>query len=199
MAKHHDYVPAQNAKKSPWATTLKGAIATDGATVGLSPADITEVQAAADDIVDGVNEIDAATAVKESAVDAATVKINSAVKTIRKQMKRAKTHPAYTNAIGQNLGIVGDEQVIDVATSQPELKLSKDPSGTRIDFDLKGYFDAVHVYRKTDTDADFVYLATDTSSPYIDTTPGLKGAVNYRSVYVLNDKEVGLVSAISSL
>ncbi len=199
MAKHHDYVPAQNAKKSTWAATLKTAIVTDGPTVGLSPADVTEVTNAATDIVNGVNEIDAAITAKEAAVDAATAKINNAVKKIRAQIKRAKTHSAYTNAIGQHLGVVGDEQTIDVAATKPDLKLSKDPSGTRIDFNLQDYFDAVHIYRKGDTDLDFVYLATDTSSPYIDTTPGLKGTVNYRSVYVLNDKEVGQVSAISSL
>ena len=77
MAKK-DYVPGQIAQKSPWATTLKARIATDGPTIGLSPSDITEVQGACDNVVSGVNDIDAANTAKEAAMGTANHKIHDA-------------------------------------------------------------------------------------------------------------------------
>lgn len=193
MAKK-DYVPRQNGDKTAWATNLKNKIPTDGPTIGLDGTEVSNVQTAAQDIVDGVNEIEAAITTKEAAINAATTKINNGLKVIRPIIKRGKTHAAYTNTIGQNLGIVGDEQIIDVANSKPILTVSKVPTGYQIAFDLKGYFDGVNIYRmRVPDDATFSFLARDTSSPYIDTDPITNGT-RYKAFYVINDVEVGLVS-----
>ncbi len=190
-----DYVPSQNSKKSPWATQLKTAIATDGPTIGLTLIEVTDTQTACDNIVSGVNEIEAAIAVKEAAVDAANVKIRTAEKKIRANIKRGKTHSAYTNSIGQHLGVVGDEQTVDVPNSAPELTGKKDPSGWRIEFNLKDYFDGINIYKSKGTGLTFVFLALDTSSPYIDTADIGVGA-SYYAFYMLNDHEVGLKSNV---
>ncbi len=66
-----------------------------------------------------------------------------------------------------------------------------------LDFD-KSISDGVNIYAKRDGDADFVFLARDTASPYIDnrlllvaTKPEL---CEYKAVYVLSDAEIGLFS-----
>lgn len=195
MAKK-DYVPRQNGDKTAWATNLKNKIPTDGPTIGLDGTEVSNIQTAAQDIVDGVNEIEAAITAKEAAVNAATTKIQNALKVIRPVVKRGKTHSAYTVSIGQNLGIVGDEQTIDVANSKPILTVSKVPAGYQIAFDLKGYFDGVNIYKRTPPDdAAHSFLARDTASPYVDTAPVTNGT-SYYAYYVINDAEVGQQSDI---
>ena len=77
--------------------------------------------------------------------------------------------------------------------------LFKSGSGgvVELDFD-KSISDGVNIYAKRDGDADFVFLARDTASPYIDnrlllvaTKPELR---EYKAVSVQSDAEIGLFS-----
>jgi hypothetical protein len=56
----------------------------------------------------------------------------------------------------------------------------------------------VIIYSKRDNDADFVFLARDTSSPYVDNRPLLAAGKpelrHYKAVYVQSDAEIGLFS-----
>ena len=77
--------------------------------------------------------------------------------------------------------------------------LFKSGSGgvVELDFD-KSISDGVNICAKRDGDADFVFLGRDTASPYIDNRPLLVATKpelrEYKCVYVLNDKEIGLFS-----
>ena len=70
--------------------------------------------------------------------------------------------------------------------------LFKSGSGgvVELDFD-KSISDGVNIYGKRDADADFVFLARDTASPYIDNRPLLVATKpelrEYKAVYVLGD------------
>lgn len=196
MAKR-DYIKKKNAEKAIWSGTYKTRIGTHGAALGLTAGEITASQTDAQNIVDGVAQIDAAITAKESAVNAGTAKISLGEQNIRTTVKRIKTHPAYTEAIGQDIGVVGDEHTIDVPNSQPEITGKKDPSGWRLDFNLKGFFDGVNIYRQVAGEADFSFLALDTSSPYIDTDgTAIKPGTSYYCYYVLSEREVGLKSNV---
>ena len=72
-------------------------------------------------------------------------------------------------------------------------------SVVELNFD-KSISDGVNIYAKRDGDADFVFLARDTASPYID-NPDASGLVatkpelrEYKAVYVQSDAEIGLFS-----
>src|SRR5437667_3562514 len=77
--------------------------------------------------------------------------------------------------------------------------LFKSGSGgvVELDFD-KSISDGVNIYAKRDGDADFVFLARDTASPYIDNRPLLVTTKpelrEYKAVYVQSDAEIGLFS-----
>src|SRR6266404_1819289 len=66
-----------------------------------------------------------------------------------------------------------------------------------LDFD-KSISGGVNIYAKRDGDADFVFLARDTASPYIDNRPLLVATKpelrEYKAVYVQSDAEIGLFS-----
>ena|SRR5947208_13497669 len=72
------------------------------------------------------------------------------------------------------------------------------PGGVvELDFD-KSISDGVNIYAKRDGDADFIFLARDTASPYIDNRPLLVATKpelrEYKAVYVQSDAEIGLFS-----
>ena len=119
---------------------------------------------------------------------------------------RIKAHPAYTVALGSLLGIEGPQDTTDLTTSKPTLTGIDQTGGVvELDFD-KSISDGVNIYAKRDGDADFVFLARDTASPYIDNRPllvatkpelreGLASRLReYKAVYVQSDAEIGLFS-----
>ena len=92
------------------------------------------------------------------------------------------------------------QDTTDLTTSKPTLA-GIDPARrdgvVELDFD-KSISDGVNIYAQRDGDADFVFLARDTASPYIDnrlllvaTKPELR---EYKAVHVLSDAEIGLFS-----
>ncbi len=111
---------------------------------------------------------------------------------------RIKAHPAYTVALGSLLGIEAAQDTTDLTTSKPTLAGVDQTGGVvELDFD-KSISDGVNIYAKRDGDADFVFLARDTASPYIDNRPLLVATKSelreYKAVYVQSDAEIGLFS-----
>jgi hypothetical protein len=58
--------------------------------------------------------------------------------------------------------------------------------------------DGVNIYAKRDSDADFIFLAHDTASPYVDNrlllAVGEPELREYKWVYVQSDKEIDIFS-----
>jgi hypothetical protein len=187
------YIPGANDAKSTWAATYKTNITTDGPTCGLTAGEVTAQENAAQGVVDELKNIKDAKAAYESAVADAKATLNTHLGVIRTGVKRMKTHGGYTPAIGQHLQIIGDDHSIDLATIKPVLTIAKVPRGYEIKFNLLDFFDGVHIYRKRKADADFSYLATDTSSPYIDTEI-MEDSTEYQAFFLLDDDEVGQAS-----
>lgn len=64
------------------------------------------------------------------------------------QVRRIKTHPAYTNAIWQDLGIIGTEDDQDMENGHPEIaSCIAYPGYVRNRF-KKNRFDAVNMYTR---------------------------------------------------
>ena len=112
--------------------------------------------------------------------------------------RRIKAHPAYTAALGNLLGIVGPEDTTDLSAVAPIISGSDRTGGVvQVDF-VKLTSDGVNLYSKRDGDADFVFLARDTATPYIDNRPLLTAGKpeirEYKAMFVLSDEEIGIFS-----
>ena len=112
--------------------------------------------------------------------------------------RRIKAHPVYTVALGNLLGIVGPEDTTDLTGMAPVISGTDRTGGVvQVDF-VKLTSDGVNLYSKRDGDADFVFLARDTATPYIDTrsllTAGKPEIREYKAMFVLNDEEIGIFS-----
>ena len=100
-----------------------------------------------------------------------------------------------TYSTGENRG---NGEGIENLCSLRSFLFKPGPGGVvEVDFD-KGISDRVNIYAKRDGDADFVFLARDTASPYIDNRPvlalGKPEPREYKALYVQSDAEIGLFS-----
>jgi hypothetical protein len=109
----------------------------------------------------------------------------------------------YTTAIGEDLGIVGDETTFDPDTLKIEIKGVKITNeGVKLEW-VKGESDGTYIYSRVNGVGSFTKLAFDGSSPYIDTrplsVPGTPETREYMTKPVLNDVEIGLPSDVVSV
>ena len=113
---------------------------------------------------------------------------------------RIKAHPGYTEAIGQDLDIIGAEQTLDTTHAKPTLKLELSAGHPNVKW-TKGGFDALEIW--VDRGTGFAYLAIDTVPDYLDTAPlpapGASALWKYKAIYRLNDQQVGQWSDVVSL
>ena len=99
-------------------------------------------------------------------------------------------HPAHS--------IEGPKGAVQAVNLQPTISASAQPGGVvTIKFN-KGGSDGVNIYSQRDGDTTFVFLARDTSSPYVDNRPllvaGKPEVRRYHCRYIRKDQEIGLPS-----
>ncbi|MFN2621757.1 MAG: hypothetical protein ABR611_02835 [Chthoniobacterales bacterium] len=201
-----DFIPPGDDAKRTWATTFKAKIATNGAAVGLAPADITALQNLCDAIIGRIDDKQAKRNAWQAAVTAADTGNNTDIGTLRSRIGAIKSNAGYTDAIGADLGVVGTPGAFDPNTYQAELKSVEltMPGQVTVKFGKAGgKIDGVNVYSRRQGQADWKFLGRDTQSPYVDTTPltqaGTPEVREYRVRGVINDEEIGDYSAAQQI
>ena len=115
----------------------------------------------------------------------------------RKLIGQIKKAPNYNNAIGEDLGIVGDEHVVDPSTMKPVLTSRLDAGRPEIIW-KKGDATSIDIYVERTAGIGFIFLANDTEPNYIDTaalSDGINSAVwKYKAIYKIGDDQVGFYS-----
>lgn len=103
-----------------------------------------------------------------------------------------KANPAYTNAMGEDLGIVADQDT--TVLTAPQLKVEMKGGSPVISF-KKSISDGIRLYSQRGTEKSFSFLAVDTRSPYVDTrpneTPDTPETRQYYAYYIKADEQVG--------
>lgn len=114
---------------------------------------------------------------------------------VRALTRRIKAHPSYTEALGSLLGIVGAEMHTDLSDAKPVLKATDQTGGVVVLSYQKTKSDGINIYAQRDNEAEFVFLARDTQTRYVDNRPLLAAGKpelrRYTVVYVVKDQEVG--------
>lgn len=106
---------------------------------------------------------------------------------------RIKKHPGYTDALGQDLGIIGAEQTVDLNALKPVLRLTLQAGHPNVGW-IKQGMDGLEILVDREAGA-FAFLAFDTIPDYLDTAPlpapGTSAVWKYKAIYRLNDEQVG--------
>jgi len=115
---------------------------------------------------------------------------------------RVKKHPKCTDAIAQDLGIVGAEVVVDPTTYQPILTLSLNAGHPHIGWPKLG-MDSLELWKDWGDGKGFVLLTITTNPDYADISPlpapGISAVWKYKAIYRLNDAQVGQWSDVATI
>ena len=113
---------------------------------------------------------------------------------------RIKAHPNYTEAIGQDLDIIGAEHTVDLTTIKPVLKLELQAGKPNVRWTKQG-MGSLDI--QVDRGSGFVHLSNDTEPDYLDTaalpTAGQTALWKYKAIYRLHDEQVGQWSDVVSI
>lgn len=221
MARKEPWYPTRESDLPPWHTTYAAALATHGVTLEIDPAD----QLAADNNRDMIELlVDAALEYKNNlsevvayknevfygpagplpatpTVPGAIVPVIGALAGVeartRALVQQIKAHDNYTEAIGQDLGVIGAEPP-PPAEIKPEGDVTAMPNFQAVIAFLKGQYDGVDIESQVGSETTWMHIAFDGFSPYTDTrppqTPNTPEERRYRLRYRLNDAPVGLYS-----
>lgn len=115
----------------------------------------------------------------------------------RKLVRQIKANSAYTEQMGEDLGIVAPEDTTTLTA--PKLKIKLDGGNPVISF-VKSKSDGIKLYSKRGAETEFTFLAVDTKSPYTDTrpnlTPGEAETRQYYAFFLKDDEQVGTQSDV---
>jgi hypothetical protein len=117
-------------------------------------------------------------------------------------VKRIKGSANYNTGIGEDLGVIGADIILDFGSMQPDLKITFDVLRPKIKY-KKGGTDGLNIYVDRNDGQGIRFLKYVTKTTYIDTEElpaGVNSAVwSYIGIYVVNDTEVGQPSAAMSV
>ncbi len=109
---------------------------------------------------------------------------------------RIKASGNYTEAIGEDLKIIGADIIIDLSGLKPALKLKLEVGNPKIKY-KKNRMDGLNLYRDNDGSG-FKFLKFITKATYLDEealpTGVTTAVVKYMGIYVKNDIQVGIPS-----
>lgn len=217
------YLPKADTERLIWLNNFASKFAQSGPALGFSAADITSVTNDAAMFAYLMGQVETFTTAKEQrvkfknlfkegpigkaggglplmpAVTVAPTMITPGIfPRIAQVVQRIKNYPAYTEAMGKDLGIIGAEQTANDSTMKPVLKLVG--KGGQVVVKWKKYkADAVHI--EVDRgEGVWTLLAIDTVPHFVDKTPVACPAVwKYRAMYIVADVLVGQWSDVVSI
>lgn len=192
------YIPRQEGNLVTWLLNLKAKLLVHGTTLGFSTTEILALNTAIDALVAEIQAIEQQKNDLKEAVSTKDTNKGNLLGRVIEVARKSKVHSSYTEAIGKDLGIIGEDSVSNPDAAQPTLTLTKLAEGVKVSFKKEGW-DGVKIYSQRGSEAAFSFLATDTQSPYIDNRPNLgTGAETrkYKAVFLDGDGTIGLESAV---
>lgn len=202
-----DYIPQDEGAQSTWAQNFKAAAngSANAAAMGWDTEAVLALQAAAQVIVDGIADKEAAHNLYLAAVAAADVDIRAAEKAIRQKVGSGKEQTTYSEEIGQALGVIGPESGFNPETYVAELRSAEvvGPGQVRLKFGKAGgQVPAVKAQMRRGTSG-WTTVGQPMRSPWTDETPlaqpGVPENREYRVRAVKADVEIGQPSPAISV
>lgn len=191
MAKQ-DYLPKPLGELRLWLVNYRAKLITYKGTLVITDTDFNNRITFIDNLIAALDANTEAQQVAQGKRQALDVQTVTSGKGIRAGAQLDKKSSAYTTNIGEQMGIIGDEQTIDIPASQPKMKATKSETGYVLSFSLNNFFDAVKIFRQRPGESK-VFIAIDTSSPYLDTEAMVNGT-KYTAFFMIGDNSVGLES-----
>lgn len=195
----NDYIPRGTNDFLAWHDNFQTQVAALMATFELTQPDVDAVASDNAYAHEKATGAEAAKAAQQAATADRRETFATAESNARSLANRLKAHAAYSEALGQQLGIVGPEDTTDLTSEKPTLTAeSVNPGNVTIGFN-KSISDGVMIHSKRGGQTAFTMLAWDTRSPYVDNRSNLSAGPEdreYRAQYFVNDEPIGQFSDV---
>lgn len=199
----YDYLPRQNGNLMVWLNQFKTELTAGATELGLIAGDVTAMGTEITTVVTAIQEQAAQAAARQAATAGKKQAMKTVIPKIRTLVRRIKSLPNYTEAIGQRLGIVAGPAValgMPLAASvSPVLSTGQVRNGNvEIRF-VKSGFTGAQIACRRGTEAEFVVLRNQIYSPLIDARPNLARGPEtrqYQAWYLDGDALTGQASDI---
>lgn len=198
-----EIIPGARPLYGDWLLNAQTQSATQGPLIGADPASVTELQGLCTAQLALIADTNAKEAAFDSARQLETDGRSATDPEISKILAAWKLLPGWTNAAGVALKAFGSGTAYDPLTYKPTARVRITGGEIRLDWTKKGAF-GVHIYSRLEGQTDWTFIATDTSSPYIDgralAQPGVAETREYMLRGINRDEnEIGLESDIVSI
>lgn len=196
---NYSYLPNQDGTLITWLENFKAKIAIRGAAVGLTTAQITDAQAKCDSMKAALQQVIIKQEEYKAAVSAKELAKQTQLGALRAMIAALKTNTNYNTTIGSELGVVATTSDFDPATFKAHISAEIFGGFVRIKF-KKSKTEGVNIYHRRKGNANWIFLARDTKSPYDDhiqlETPSQPEHWEYMAYGILDDSQIGLPSDI---
>ena len=197
-----DYIPKNEGQLNIWLSNYRSKLSTHGETLGFTPDQIAALEDACDTLIAKINDVESAKAALKTTVETKNLTKSDTLGLIRNETAKMKVNDNYTEAIGQDMGIIGESSSPDLNTMSPEISAEAFPGYVRIKFTKRG-FSGVHIYTRLKGSQTWAFLSRDTNSPYDDhrplSSPGTPETREYMAIGLDGDDEIGQQSDIVSV
>ena len=193
-----DWLSPRDGEFLTWLKHGKDVLPTYKVALGLTDADVAALTADTAALEAKLNALGTADAAYAQAATDKTATRKAVEARARALVRRIKTAPGYTEAIGAQLKVLGSDDATDLSSAKPTLTAAAQPHGVvELAFN-KSKSDGVNLYSQREGEPGYAFLARDTQSPYVDNRPlaatGKPETRKYKAVYVLGDDETGQFS-----
>ncbi|MBS4027977.1 MAG: hypothetical protein KGZ58_04990 [Ignavibacteriales bacterium] len=191
-----DYIPRTNAEFVVWLNNVVNKVPNHAATLGITNDQITQLQNDLQESTAKLNELNGLKATLQSLTQIKNEVFRKARKHARDIGILSKRSEAFTDAIGEDLGIIppkpplakGDDEI------KPEFVATVLTDGIRIDW-TKDRYSGVVIQSRRGAETENATLDKDTQPPYEDKrknlAPNVPEARYYRIRYLDGDVEIG--------
>jgi hypothetical protein len=199
----NDYIPHSDDSLNTWLLTFANKLGIYGITLGMLGPAVTAMQGECIALSTSILGVETERNTLRNTVNAKDTLRTSTLTDVRKLAKNLKTNAGYTDAIGEDMGIIGGESTFDPSTEKPVLKTTLNGGQATVHFN-RAHSNGAKLYSKRGGETVFTFLALDTHAPYHDTrdniTPGTPETRQYYAFYIdIHDAQYGLQSDIVSV
>jgi hypothetical protein len=170
MKKYNGFLPRNIAQESVWGTNFSSTLGRIAALLNVTAEETTATKTISQKLSDSVHKVEAKrTEWKEATGSRDEAKLEFET-FIRAMVAKIKAHAAYTEAMGKDLGIVDQGQVLDKNSIFPTLKLEAFRGYVSVKFNKKRMV-GVTIYSRIKGSNGWDKVANATKSPYHDLRP----------------------------
>jgi hypothetical protein len=193
------YFPTTDPTLSVWATNYKDKIGNYATELNLTHEQVDAERAYCDALIAAVNNVSSKRGQIKSAIDGRKATLSFEGGALRAEIGRHKANATFTDAIGQDLGIITHSVSVDFANYKAKISAELYGGMIRVKF-KKMYADGVNLYRRKKGTVDWLFLARATKNPFDHSftllVSGQPEHWEYRAFGVVDDSEVGTASDI---